>query len=200
SSLRGLLAARCSPGPYSNTVPCGPAPPAAPEERARTPRLTRDVSWGGVLGRRRRHGVEHLANDALPPDVLHPELGPEREPVGQRGGADRLERGGQDEIPAGERGPAARELEERERAARAGADLDARTCPRGGDEVDDVEPNRLGDVDLLDRLLHRDQRLGVDDPLENELVLPAFQAPSEHCRLVLPLGIADRGSEDEPVE
>ena len=107
---------------------------------------------------------------------------------------------GENEVPPGQRCAAARELEQREGAARAGADLDARRRARRGDEIDHVEADRLRDVDVLDCPLHRDQRLCIDDPLERELVLTPLEPPVEHGDLVVAAGVPDRGAEDEPVE
>ncbi len=57
----------------------------------------------------------------------------------------------------------ARELEQRQRTARRGTDLDLRSVARGRHEVDHVRGDRLGDVHLFDRPLKLEQRLPVAD-------------------------------------
>ena len=118
----------------------------------------------------------------------------------ERGHGDPLDVLRRDEVAAEERGPAPRELEQRERAARARADLDLAARPRRGDEIDDVVADRLGHVDLLDRALHRQERLPVDDALELDVVARALETPLEHPPLVLALGIADAEPDHEAVE
>ncbi len=105
-----------------------------------------------------------------------------------------------DEVTPEERSAAARELEQRERAARARADLDLAARSRRGDEVDDVVADRLGHVDLLDRALHPQQRLPVDDALELDLVASALDAALEHPPLVLAFRIADAEPDHEAIE
>ena len=78
-------------------------------------------------GRSSAAGVGTVSSDSRTtssrPHALHPQLGPQREPVGEGRHGDRLHVVGRDEVAAGERGAAAGELEQRERAARARADL-----------------------------------------------------------------------------
>ena len=116
-----------------------------------------------VFRRRRRHGRERLRHDVLAAHALHPELGPQRQPVRERRNRDRLHVLGDDEVAAVERRLRARELQQREAAARARADREPLRAPRRGYEVDDVARDRVGDVHLLERVLHRDERRRIDD-------------------------------------
>ena len=99
-----------------------------------------------------------------------------------------------------ERCTATRELEQRERATRRRADLNRLRVSGRGDDVDHVEADRLRDVDLLDRSLHLEQRLPVDERLQLDLVLTALGAVDEHQPLVLAGRIADRHAQQEAVE
>ena len=91
------------------------------------------------------------------PDPLHPQLGPQHQPVRESGHGDRLDVVGGDEVAAAQKRTSAGELQDRERPARAGSDLDAAVGPRGGDEVDHVADHGLGDMDALERALHLDE-------------------------------------------
>jgi len=55
-------------------------------------------------------------------------------------------------------------------------------------------------VHLLERALHLDERRRVDDRLELDLVLAAFEPPREHLDLVLTARVADADAHQEAVE
>ena len=93
-------------------------------------RVTAGSGYRLGLGLRRRHAIETLRHDVLGTQALHPELRVEREPVRERRHGDGLHVLGRDEVAARERRQAARELQQRERAARARADLEARSSSR----------------------------------------------------------------------
>ena len=122
------------------------------------------------------------------------------EPVRERGHGDRLDVVRRHVRAAVERGAAARELQQRQRAARARADLDAARRARRRDEVDHVEPDAPRDVHLLDRLLHLEQLLAADDRLQLDLVGGALEPARKHVPLLLALGVADADPQQEAVE
>src|SRR4029079_19013059 len=95
-------------------------------------------------------------------------------------------------VAAVERGPGAGELEDRQRPARARPDLDARGVAGRPDDVDDVVADALGDVDVLERLLHRAQLRVVAHLVENHLVLAAVAPLLKDPELVVARRIADR--------
>src|SRR5262249_61889168 len=128
---------------------------------------------------------------AVPPDPLTAVLWFQHPPVAEPGDGARLDVVRGREVAAVQGGPAAAELEQREGAARAGADLESRVRSRRRDEVDDVAAEALADVHVLDGQLHREQRLAVDDRIELDLVLTALEPPLEDRPLVLPAGVAD---------
>ena len=150
--------------------------------------------------RRRRYRVEHLLHDVRTRAPLHPELRLEHEPVTERRLCHRLHVVRRDEVSAGQRGAAARELEQREAAARARAHRDARALARAAHERDDVAADVGADVDVLDRGLHREQGHPVDDRLQLDLVHAPLDPPGEHLPLVVRRRIAERGLEQEAVE
>ncbi len=117
-----------------------------PRVRGETRRDDAGSSGGlqSVLGGRRRHRLERLGDDVLAADALYPQLRPQRQPVRERRDGDRLHVLRHDEVAAGERGLRARELQEREAAARARADGEPPGGARRRDEVDDVALDRLG--------------------------------------------------------
>ena len=120
--------------------------------------------------------------------------------MGERRWRDRLDVVEHDEVAPRERRPAARELEQRETAARARADGDALRLPRRRHDVDAVAAHTLGDVHLLERLLHLEERLPVDDRRQLDVVRPPLDAAGEHVDLVVAGGVAERGAQQEPVE
>ena len=79
-----------------------------------------------VLRSGSRDHVEDVAHDILGRDPLDPELGTKHEPVSKSRDRNGLDVVREDVVATLERGPAARELEEREAAARARAHRDAR--------------------------------------------------------------------------
>ena len=95
---------------------------------------------------------------------------------------------------------AARELEQRQRAARRGAHLDLRSVTRGRHDVDHVRGDRLRDVHLLDRLLQLEQRLPVADHPQLDRVGPALGALEQKPALVVPGRIPDRDTHQESIE
>jgi hypothetical protein len=107
---------------------------------------------------------------------------------------------GGDEVASGEHGPAARQLQQRQRAARARAHGDSRALAGRGDEVDDVEADRLRYVHVLDRVLHGAQLGRIDHGPELDLVLPSLEPAREQVGLVLAGRIADRHAQQEAVE
>ena len=106
----------------------------------------------------------------------------------------------QDEVTSCESRLAARELEQSEAPARARPDRGALGSPRGRDEVDAVAADALRDVHLLDRLLHLEERLAVDDGTKLELVCSALDPAPEHLHLVLSSRVAERRAQEEAVE
>src|SRR6185436_8228363 len=104
------------------------------------------------------------------------------------------------EVAAVQRGAAAGELQQRQRAAWTGADLESRARPSRADDLDDVAAEAVGDMDVLDRALHREQRLPVDHRVQLDLVLAALESPFEDRPLVVGRRIADLQAEQETVE
>ena len=97
----------------------------------------------------------------------------------ERGDRDGLDVVGEDEVASTERCLAAGQLEQRQAPARAGAHGGALGPPRCLHEIDAVAAHALGDVHRLERALHLEQRLAVDDRTELDLVrLPLDPAPS----------------------
>ena len=131
-------------------------------DESRVSRSGHERGRPGVLRRRRRHAVEHLADDVLGGDPLHPQLGAQHEAMCERGNGDGLHVVRKHEVAALQRGAAARELEESEASARARTDRGALRRPRRGDDVDAVLADADRDMNALDRLLHRDQGRAVD--------------------------------------
>ena len=95
--------------------------------------------------------LERFADDVVPADALHPELRPQHQPMSEPGHGDRLDVVGRRKVAPLQGGAAAAQLEQRQGAARAGADLQPRVRARRRDELDDVAAEALGDVDVLDR-------------------------------------------------
>ena len=118
----------------------------------------------------------------------------------ERGDGDGLDVFRRDVVATSERGLRAAELEQSQRAARRGADLQPCAGPGRGDEIDHVEADRLRDVNLLERPLELDQPWRVDHRLEHDLVAGALEAPLEHAPLVVPLRVADADPKQEAVE
>ena len=85
------------------------------------------------VGRARgdRHRSHALAHDVLGLDALDPQLGPERQSVGERGDRDRLDVVGHYEVATVEQRFHTRQLHERQRSTRARSDLHARAVARG---------------------------------------------------------------------
>ena len=145
--------------------------------------------------------LEDVADDVLAADPLHPQLRPQREAVRERRDGDGLHVLRRDEVAPRERRPPARELQQRERAARAGADLDARALARRGDDVDDVAADRLGDVDALDGALHaRGASVRRRPARARPRPRRAARARSSIAPLVLAARVADAEPQQEPVE
>src|SRR5690606_32283032 len=63
--------------------------------------------------------------------------------------------------------PGARRVAQGDRAARAGAEVNVLVLARGLDDVDDVLLEAIVDVYFLDRVLRREQTLGVDHLLDS---------------------------------
>ena len=84
-----------------------------------------------------------------------------------------------DEVAPVKSGLRARQLEQRQRPAWAGADLDLGAFARRGHEVDGVTEDGGVGVHLLNCALHRQQLVAVDDCVQLDLVLAALQAPRE---------------------
>ena len=113
---------------------------------------------------------------------------------------DRLHVVGRDEVATVQERATAGELEDRERPARARADLDRGRRPGRRDDVDDVVADRLGDVDALERALELEQLLPVNHRAEDYLVRLALHAPLDDLPLLVPARVADPDPEQEPVE
>ena len=92
------------------------------------------------------------------------------------------------------------ELEQRERAARARADLHARALTRRRDDVDHVVADRLGDVDLLRRALHVQQRRAVDDGARAPPRPPCARRAARASPTRGAVRVADRRPQEEAVE
>ena len=144
--------------------------------------------------------LEHLPDDVLGRDALHPQLRAEYEPVRERRHGDGLDVVRDDEVASLERGSTACELEEREAPARARAHRAARRGARRDHEVDAVFADALGDVHALDGTLHRQQRLAVDDRAQLGVVGRAVDATGEHVHLSLAARIPERRAQEEAVE
>ena len=67
-------------------------------------------------------------------------------------------------------------------------------------EVDDVALDRVGDVHLLERALHLQERRRVDHSSSSTSSTPRLEPPREHLDLVVARRIADRDPHEEPVE
>ena len=106
--------------------------------------------------------------------------------MGERRNRDLLDVVGGDEVTTRERCAAARELQERQAAAGARPDGEARALARRGHDVDDVATDRRLHVDELDGRLHLEQGLAVDHLRERDVVPAALDASGEH----LPLRVA----------
>ena len=105
-----------------------------------------------VRGRRRLASARcrvSSADDVLGRDALHPELGPQRQPVRERGNGDRLHVVGRHEVAARRAQPGSARASAGP-ATRAGWRRPGSTArlARGRDEVDHVAADRLGDVHL----------------------------------------------------
>ena len=88
----------------------------------------------------------------------------------ERRAGDRLDVVRDDEVAAVERRPRTRELEDRERPARARPDLDAPGLPRRADDVDDVAADGSETWTSSSARCIATQRLAVDDRVELDVV------------------------------
>ena len=159
-----------------------------------------DTALVEILGRRRRHLLQQLGHHLVASDLLQPQLGRERQPVRQRGHRDRLHVLRRHIRAALQHRLPARELEQREPAARAGADLDTRVVARRAHKPRDVVDDRLRDVHQLERALHLHQRRRVDHRRDLDLVRRPLDPLLEQLALVLERRVADPRAQDEPVE
>ena len=179
----------------------------AAEHEAREQPDTREARVGGeprrddprhpaassdVLRRRRRHGLERLRDDVLTAHALHPELGTQRQPVRERGDRDRLHVLGHDEVASGERRLRARELQQREAAARARADGRAaatRASPRRGRRCSPRSPAETCTCSS-ERCISTSVGVSTTD-VQLDLVLAAIEPAREHLDLVLAARVTD---------
>src|SRR5262249_34676906 len=136
-----------APGGRRQAPRAARAPSARRRRRASGWRISSLWNSECFLCRRRRHLLEHLAHDVVAADLLHPELGLEHQPVPEPWYGHGLDVVRGREVATVERGAATRELQQRERSTRAGADLKPRAGPGGPDEVDDVATEAVGHVD-----------------------------------------------------
>src|SRR5687768_12799600 len=187
--------------PTATSAGCAVARPARSPAEATTNQTTARCSNVTTIhpapARNRRDGRPHRFGRI---DPLHPELRRQREPVRERGDRHRLDVVRRDEVAAEIRGAGAGQLHERERAPRRGPDGQLRRLPRRARDRDRVLGDGRGDVYLLDRCLHRPQRLPVADGLELDPLAPSTGAFEEDVALRVLRRIADRDADEETVE
>jgi hypothetical protein len=105
-----------------------------------------------------------------------------------------------DEIAPVQQRLRARELEQRQCAARARTDLGALARARRGDEIDDVVADGRRDMNLLERALQLEQPVAIRHRAELLLVHSTLDTLLEHRPLVVAPGIADAQSQEEAIE
>ena len=184
SSGRPVASAASSPSAASDAKACSRAVPYAASRPATGSRGLGAVGSpqrGEILGRRCRHRRDDLLDHrsrAHPPD---PQLGPEHEPVRERGDRDGLHVVGVSRT----RGPPS--------AACARASFITARLPRGLAPTSTLRARRASRPRgrrrsarrsrrraPLERALHRDERLGRHDGLERDVVGAAVDALREH--------------------
>src|SRR2546427_7471161 len=174
---------------------------ARPRRRNPIEAAARPLDSGVRMSRHLRHG--HLGQDIREhgrrPDPADPGIRFQDEPVGQRGPGDGFHIVRGHEVPARDRGPRPRDLQEGERPTRARADLDLAVSPRRHDDVDHVAFHGGIDVDVFDRSLQSPHLVRLRHGFDRRVVRTPFSSTFEDLHFLFPRGIADVDPEEEPV-
>ena len=124
-------------------------------------------------------------DDGRAVDVVQPQLGADRDAVGQRGDPDGLDVLGQHEVAALDEGVGAGREQQRQRAARRRADQHLAVPSGRRGQLDAVAPDRGVDGHRLARLLEGEQAGGVGHRLDRLLLAPAVDASRQDVPLLV---------------
>src|SRR5262245_59891194 len=122
---------------------------------------TRGSGFKALVGDRCRHARDDRTNDLRWVGALYPQLGRERQPVGECRNRNVLHVVRLYEVAPVQRGSSTSELHQGQRATRGGADRQLRRITRRTHDRYRIVGNRLREVDLLDGRLKLEQRLAV---------------------------------------
>ena len=118
-----------------------------------------------LFDHRNRDGAQDIGDHFVGGAPLHPEVRRQDQAVDERGLDERLDVVGEHVVAPVQRRLHAGQLEQRQRAARAGAHRHALIAPRGVHQPHDVALDVRVDMDILDRLAQRQQFLGIGHAL-----------------------------------